>query len=237
MNSYLQLINRHRGSAAFIFGAGPSLWHNMQNSFFYDLKKYGTIISVNSSIMACKEPNFWISCDSLCMRWSWWPQVLSSGCIKIVRNSWLKYKDDIKGFYIFNPRKTPEDRIDYEEQNLMYCNSTNASIDFGIQLVSKNIGSKNIFILGLDHKLLDGKHHFWQFFPKNKQPRQIRPAQARWETQKSVFPIHLQSYKALKEFAEHKNVKIYNCNPESKVEVFEKIKFGDVEKIIKEKEK
>ena len=224
MNTYTQLIDKNKGENCFILGAGPSLFSNMNNYLFYDLKKHGIIITVNSAILAC-DPHYWISCDHLCVNWSWWPKVKNSKCIKIVRNSWLKYKDDIEGFYIFSPRSTPEDAINFEDEGLMYCNSTNSAIDLGIKF-----GCKNIFILGLDHNAIEGKHHFWQFF--EKPPRQIRPAQGPWPQQKNLFPIHLQSYKALKSFAKYKKCEIYNCNPESKVDVFKKIKFEDIEKYL-----
>ena len=222
--NYTKFIDKHKGENCFILAAGPSLYDCMQSSLFCELKKHGIIVTVNSSIMSC-DPDYWISCDSLCRNWSYWPSVLNSKCIKIVRDSWLKYKDELNGFLYFSPRKTPEDKIDFEEQNLMYCNSTNAAIDFSIQC-----GCKKIFILGLDHRTINEKHHFWQFF--EKPPRQIRPAQGRWEQQKSLFPIHLQSYKALKSFADYKKIEIYNCSMKSKVEIFEKIKNKDIEKYL-----
>jgi len=227
MNTYTQLIDKKNIENCFILGAGPSLFSNMNNSLFCDLKKHGIIITVNSAILAEKEPHYWISCDHLSTRWSWWEDVKNSRCIKLVRNSWLKYKDDQKGFFYFKPRTTSEDIIKSEEKRLCYCCSVSSSIDFSLQM-----DCKKIFILGLDHNTVDVKHHFWQFFEKGKQPRQIRPAQGPWDQQKSVFPIHLQSYKALKRFAEYKNCKIYNCNPESKVEVFEKIMFKEIEKYL-----
>ena len=232
MNTYTELIDKHKGENCFILGAGPSLFSNMNNSLFYSLKKHGIVITVNSAILAEKSPNYWISNDHLCTNWSWWSIVRNSKCIKIVRNSWLKYKDDIEGFYIFSPRSTPEDVINFEEKGLCYCSSIPTSIDFSIKCGFK----KNIFLLGVD-QCLDKKtnyHHFWQFLPIKDQPRQIKPAQSNWASQKKVFKYNDMAYKALNKFAEHKNCKIYNCNPESKVEVFEKIEFKDILKIIKE---
>ena len=177
--------------------------------------------------MAENEPDFWISTDSLCLRWSWFSEyVRKSKCIKIVRSSWLeKHKEEIDGFYIFEPRKTKESEIDIEDLGLCYSNSLSASIDFSLKLG----GAKRIFVLGLDHNLIKGKHHFWQNYLLKNWPIQNKPAQGGWSTQRSVFPIHLQSYKALKEFAEYKNAEIYNCNPNSHVKVFKKIKFEEIE--------
>jgi len=228
-NNYIKFINSHKGENCFILASGPSLFFAMKNFIFKDIKKYSKIICVNSSILAENNPDYWISCDHLCVRWSWFNLVKNNNCTRIVRDSWVKYKDDTEGFYFFSPRKTPEDQIDFNEKRLMYCNSTNASIDFAIQC-----GFKNIFILGLDHKKIENKDHFWQFFHKKDQPKQIKPAQGQWEQQKSVFEIHLKSYNVLNEFANHKKVKIYNCNPDSKVEVFDKIDFkNSFDKILK----
>ena len=226
--SYTELLNKDYGENCFILAAGPSLYEISKNSFFPKLKKYGTVICVNSSIIAFNEPDYWISTDALTLRWSWYNLVRKSKSIKIVRSSWLnKHKDEIEGFYVFNPRNTPEDEIDFEDTGLMYCNSTNAAIDFGIKC-----GVKKIFIMGLDHNLIDSKHHFWQFLPLREWPIQNKPAQGGWSTQRKVFPIHLQSYKALKKFAEYKNCEIFNCNIESNVKVFKKIRFEEIEKII-----
>lgn len=234
-NSYLEIRDKYRGVSCFIFGAGPSLWSNMHEPFFQEIPKHGITIAVNSAVIAFEnmELNYWISTDSLCLNWSWFSDFLrKSKCTKIVRSSWLKeHKDKIKGFYIFRRRNTPENEIDFKENGLMYCNSTNAAIDFAIQYSNK---IKKIFICGLDHDTIDGKHHFWQFFEKYKQPRQLKPAQGPFSQQQMVFPIHLESYKMLKKFAEHKGIKIFNCNPKSKVNVFEKIKFEEMLKIIKE---
>jgi len=227
MNTYTQLIDKHKGENCFIYGAGPSLYHHMQSKFFKSLYKYGIVIVVNSAIIAEKEPSFWISCDHLATNWTWWEDVKKSKCIKLVRSSWLKYKDNQDGFFYFKPRPTSEDLISPEDEGLCYCCSVSSSIDFSLQM-----GCKKIFVLGLDHKSIDGKHHFWQFFDRKKQPRQLRPAQAKWEVQKSVFPIHMKAYEALEKFSQYKKSKIYNCNPESKVNCFERIKMEDVKKIL-----
>ena len=230
--NYTKFIDKHKGENCFILAAGPSLYDCMQSSLFCELKKHGIIVTVNSSIMSCCDidKNFiWISNDHLCVNWSWFSMVRNSKCIKIVRNSWLKYKDDIKGFYIFSPRKTPENEIDFDDDGLCYCSSVPTSLDFSIKC-----GFKKIFLLGVD-QCEDKKtkyNHFWQFFPRKDWPKQLRPAQGDWASQKKVFKYNDMAYKALKRFAEYKNCKIYNCNSESKVEVFEKIKFEDIEKYL-----
>ena len=152
-------------------------------------------------------------------------------CLQIVSNSWLKYKDYTKdGFYIFSPRKTSEGIIDFEDHGLSYCCSTCSAIDFGTKLVGEK---GKIFVLGLDHKGSNGVNHFWHLFDKKDRPRQIRPAQGPWNQQSSLFPIYLKAYNALEEFSDYKNCKIYNCNLDSNVNSFEKIKFEKIIKIIK----
>lgn len=220
MNSYVQLINKHRGENAFIFGAGPSLWKNMQEPFFEEIHKHGITIVVNSAVIAVPDFDYWISNDALCRRWSWWKDVEKGKGIKVVRNSWEKYKDELKDFLFFEPRPTPEDTINCGHIGLAYCSSIPSSIDLAIQM-----GCKKIFLLGVDQDDYNGRHHFWQFM--DKQPIAKPPAQGPWQQQKKVFDLNIEAYEALKCFAECKNIKIYNCNPESKVEVFEKIKFGE----------
>jgi len=229
MNTYKQLINRHTGKNCFILGAGPSLHSNMQTPFFKSLHRYGIVIVVNSAVLADKKFDYWVSNDSLCRNWTWWKYVKKGKGIKVVRNSWRKFKKELDGFLYFKPRPTSEDIINSDDVGLCYCCSVASSIDLSIQM-----SCKKIFLLGLDHKIVQGKHHFWQFF--KSPPRQLRPAQGPWQQQKSLFPIHLQSYNALKKFSKYKNCKIYNCNSNSNVEVFKKIKFKDVRKYILEKE-
>jgi hypothetical protein len=226
MNTYIQLIDKYKNlnKDAYVIGCGPSLYSIYKDKELWNKinNEKNIICSVNSSIILfdwSKENNdkYWISNDSLCRRWDWWLKVKRSECIKIVRNSWEKYKNELDNFLFFEPRKTSEDIVNIEEKFLVYCCSIGSAIDLMIQL-----GCKNIFILGLDHNTIDNKHHFWQFFPKEKQPKAIIPAQGSWKQQKSVFPIHLKAYKALQKFADYKNCKIFNCNLDSRVDIFEK---------------
>jgi hypothetical protein len=156
--------------------------------------------------------------------WSYFSNVKNSKCTKIVRDSWKKYEKELEGFLYFWPRKTSENIIDENEIALCYCSSAVSAIDFSIQF-----GCKKIFLLGVDHYAVDGKTHFWEFLPKAEQP--IGPKSS-YIQQKNVFEFNNLAFNALLGFAEKKNVKIFNCNPVSKVEVFEKIEFKNVWKII-----
>jgi hypothetical protein len=227
MNTYVKLINKHVGETSFIYGAGPSLYHNMQEPIFNSIEFDGITITVNSGVMACPNFNYWISNDSLCRRWSWFELVKKGKGIKVVRNSWKKFEKELDGFLYFKPRPTSEGIINPDDKGLSYCSSVPSAIDLSIQM-----GIKKIFILGLDHKAIDGKDHFWQFFPPKKRPIAKPPAQGPWRQQQTVFPINNLAYKALKKFAEHKEVEIYNCSYKSSVDIFKKIRFKDIKKYL-----
>ncbi len=234
MKSYEELIGKHEGENAFILGAGPSLWFNMHNPLFTYLPSYGITIAVNSAVLADPGFNYWISNDALCRRWSWWKLVKKNKGKKIVRDSWLKHKDDIKDFYIFKPRPTSEDVINPDDKGLAYCSSVPSAIDLALQM-----GCKNIFVLGLDHMGWKGKHHFWEYM--KKKPTAVYPAQGSFSQQKKVFPINEKAFSALKKFADHKKAKIYNISYMiaekklkwmTKVDNFEIIYLNQIEKIL-----
>ena len=231
MNTYKQLIGKHEGENAFVFGAGPSLWYNMHEPFFPHIKEHGIRIAVNSAVMAVPDFDYWISNDALCRRWNWWRKVKGGKGVRIVRDSWLKYKEELDGFLFFSPRPTSEGEINPDDEGLAYCSSVPTSIDLAIQM-----GCKKIFLFGVDHNDHKGRNHFWQFMPKHKQPIATPPAQGPWKQQKTVFPMNLLAYGALKEFADGKGVEIYNVSwieygrHLSKVKTFKRIEISDVRK-------
>jgi len=235
LNSYLILKDVTKGWSAFVCGAGPSLYDAYTSPRFKEMFNH-VVISANSSIMAMPwrtspanlKTRYWISNDSLCIRWSWWRTHLKKAiCTKIVRNSWWpKFKNQIEDFLIFTPRRSPENEIDPEGVGLAYCSSVPTGLDLAIFL-----GCKNIFLLGVDHCKRGKYTHYWQRLPNP--PRQLRPAQGPFKVQQRVFPINDLAYKALHGYADIKGVKIYNCNPNSKVEEFEKITFEQAFRIIK----
>ena len=227
MNTYLSLKDKHEGERCFIFGAGPFLWFHMGESYFSNIHKAGKTIVVNSAVLADPNFDYWISNDALCRRWSWWEDVKKGKGIKIVRNSWEKYRDELDGFLFFDPRPTPEHIVSPGDVGLSYCSSVPSAIDLAIQM-----GFKKIFLLGVDHYGSNELHHFWQMFPKKEQPSQLKPAQGNFSQQKKVFPINIKAYKALKKFADYKSVEIYNCDWPSEVEVFERMEIDELREII-----
>tara|TARA_Y100000310_G_scaffold283671_1_gene305826 strand:- start:136 stop:888 length:753 start_codon:yes stop_codon:yes gene_type:complete len=248
MESYLAFADLYKGETAWIVGAGPSLlgWYNHEkkNEIFNDI-----VISVNSAIFAMPwggypHPNkdiktevvtersssrfrrFWVSNDSLCRRWSWWDFLKSKHCHcdKIVRNSWEPYYSEIPDFFYFWPRPTSEGVINPDDQGLAYCSSVPTSIDLAIQM-----GCKNIYLLGVDQEFVQGKSHYWQFFPRDNQPTRIDRVMATLEQQNDVFQNYNPlAFDALQKFANVKNVKILNVNPNSKVDSFEKVKMEEI---------
>ena len=233
MNTYTELIDKHKGENCFIYGAGPSLYFNMHESLYSWFNTYGVTIAVNSGSLAEPDFDYWVSNDSLCRRWDYWKKVKKGKGIKVVRNSWEKYKKELDGFLYFEPRPTPEDIINPEDIGLAYCSSVPSSIDLAIQM-----GCKKIFVLGLDHNSYDGKDHYWQFWRNHLQPKANPVAQGPWKEQQKVFPFNMKAYKALKKFADYKNVEIYNLNKVisgnyiTKVRIFKRIQMKDVKKIL-----
>lgn len=220
MNTYVELINKHKGEDCFILAAGPTLYDVFYKEYkdYIDLFRDKVVISVNASIIACVEHldwmgdgdnRYWISDDSLTTRWSWWKLVEQSKCTKIVRNSWLKQKHygDIDGFLHFSARPTPEDVINKDDVGLSYCSSAPSAIDLAIQM-----GCKNIYLLGLDHAKRDGKVYFWEYFSKVRHPKQFKPGKPPWHVQKDMYKVNAMAYEALDKFAEEKGSQIYNCS-------------------------
>lgn len=233
MNTYLKLINKHRGENAFIFGAGPSLWFNMKHPFFSKIHEHGITIAVNSAVVAVPNFDYWVSNDVLCRKWSYWEDVVKGKGIKVVRNSWEKYKKELEGFLFFNPRPTTEGVIDPGHLGLAYCSSIPTSIDLAIQM-----GCKKIFLFGVDQNSYKYKHHFWEFMERDKQPTCNNLIQDSWARQQEVFKISKKAFEALWNFAEYKKVDIYNVSwisygeYLSKVKTFRRTEMYDVKRLL-----
>jgi len=223
-NSYIILRDKHKGQSCFIVGAGPSLYEVSRHPRYKKIFKHVSIF-VNSSILAIKNNyakknrTYWISNDALVMRWTYWYDLKIANCTKIVRNSWSKYKEAIKGFLMFHPRPTSEGVIKPKDRGLAYCSSVPSALDLAIQM-----GCKKIFLIGVDHYMEGNKSHFWQFWSTSKWPKGPLAVQGQ---QMRSFQFNLQAFKALKGYAETKRVKIYNCNRLSRVKYFKKITFEE----------
>lgn len=223
-------INIHEGRRCFIIGAGPSVAFQKMSVLSKDI-----IISVNSSILLvdwlsgeCQD-RYWISNDTLCMQWDYfWSHVLKAKCQKLVRTSWLEFESKFhkNGFRFFKPRKSQQIPLINHGLSLCGVSSVPTAINFALLT-----GCKLIYILGMDHIMLHGKSHFWQFWPKDKWPqrkskgRNFRPEQ---KHQIQMFSENIDVYKSLKEMANRLDVKIYNCSSMSAVEAFDKCILSDI---------
>jgi|19_taG_2_1085344.scaffolds.fasta_scaffold01444_5 sulfur carrier protein ThiS len=225
---------KHAGSTAFVCGAGTSLNDVLKDVNYKKIYDH-VVISVNSNILShewdkeSSDRHFWISNDSAVLHWDYWNLVKKSKCNKLVRNSWEKYYDAIPPeFVIFRPRKNDKEEIKGDD-GLCFTSSIPSAIDLAIQM-----GCKKIYLLGVDHYFLpNGKSHFWELWPIDKQPvsTQFRlPASrpAPLGMQKRVFKDNQIVYSNLSEWAEKSGVKIYNCSKRSAVKIFDKVDFAEI---------
>lgn len=231
---YTDLLKRHEGQTAIICGAGPSLELEFNQHHRREAIHAHTVFAVNSAIMnvdwdeGSPERRYWISNDALCRRWGYWKNVMRSRATRIVRDSWEKYYDEIPDFYYFWRRPTAEGIVNSEDDGLAYCSSVPSSLDFAIQS-----GHKRIILLGVDHRMTDGKSHFYQFWPISKWPKGWQMLLASQSQQKSVFvDYNALAFSALKIFADEKGVEVFNANPMSKVEAFPKITLDEALEMI-----
>jgi hypothetical protein len=233
MNTYAELIDKHKGKIAFILGAGPSLYDLCMSHHFEDILDH-VVISVNSAFMPLvkfeldPERHYWVSNDTLCRRWSYWKDVEKSKCTKVVRDSWLKYQKVMTNTLYFSPRPTSEDIVNPKDVGLCYCSSVPTSVDLAIQM-----GCKKIFLSGVDQNDSSGRHHFWQLlYDRKSRPFAFSNIYDSWKKQNKVFEFNNKAYKALRKFADSKRVEIYNCSNMSKVNNFDRISIDYAFKII-----
>ena len=85
------------------------------------------------------------------------------------------------------------------------------------------LGCSEIYLLGVDHRMLHGKSHFWQSWDKNDRPvrdgkgRDFMPCQRQ---QGRVFKSNMNAFKVVDKWAKINGAKIYNCSTVSKLETF-----------------
>ena len=218
--------NIYNNEKCFIVGAGPSL-----GSLDLELIHNHVVIAVNSSALLMPwqkgEPlkRFWISNDVLCLRWSYfWTHVAKSACVKLVRTSWLKHKYKIKGlnnFRFFETRKSESDPLSLNEPGLCHTSSVPTALDFALRL-----GCSQIYLLGVDQKMVHGFSHFWQFLPPEKWPKRMDKNKGFKPEQKhqiKVFGENVAVFNALGKLAKRKSACVYNCSSISSLSMFPKI--------------
>lgn len=227
LRPYTELRRRHKGMSAFVVGAGTSLigWLNHpRRSTIHD----HVVLSVNSSFITMPwsvgspDRRYWVSNDALCRRWTYWGSVCKAKVNRVVRNSWERYYVELPDGYYFWPRPTSEGVVNESDDGLAYCSSVPTSIDLALQM-----GCNRVFLLGVDQYNLMGRSHFWQFLPENEQPKPIFMRLASHEQQAAAFRYNGLAYGALRGYADSLGAKIYNCNPLSNVDTFDKITYDE----------
>lgn len=223
------LKDRHKGGKCYVFGAGPSIGFLKLD----EVKDSDIIISVNSSALlvdwmkGSSDNRYWISNDRLCLHWDYfWKCVLRAHCTKIVRTSWKKYDDQIRGhdFRYFAPRESQVTPLSDDDGGLCSVSSVPTAIDLAILM-----GCKRIYLVGVDQRMLHGNSHFWQFWDRKKWPRRkekernFRPEQ---KHQIKIFEENVEVFEALREYADRNGATIKTCGTVSSLEVYEKITFA-----------
>ena len=190
-NTYIELADKHVGEICIILGAGPSLYDLCVSSYFSKILNY-VVISTNSAFMPLSkfdldsENHYWVSNDVLCKKWTYWKDVESSNCTKVVRDSWLKYRKVMKNTLYFKPRPTSEDVVNPNDIGLCFCSSCVSAVDLAIQM-----GCKKIILFGVDHNDINGKHHFWQLlYDRKHRPTANANIYDSWRKQNKVFDIN-----------------------------------------------
>lgn len=229
MSDTEQFRNIHEGNKCFVCGAGVSIG-------ILDLAGIHEypVICVNSSIilMPWGEPSdikkrFWVSTDALCMQWDYfWSKVMKWELTRVVRNSWSRNTKDLKGaqMHYYAPRRASAD-IKSKEGGLMAGSSILSAVDLALLM-----GCKKVFLLGVDHRNVNGNSHFWQLWPKKERPRRegkpgnYMPCQRQ---QGRVFKSNYRNFDILARYAKTLGAKIYNCSNISEVKVFERISLED----------
>ncbi len=217
------------GAECCILGAGPSL-SNASADFICSMPCF----AVNSAILYVKWLNgegknrFWVSNDSLCLRWNYWDIVKKSNCNIVVRDSWCKYQSILpENYHMFYPRKKNYDFEYSISDELCFCSSVPTCIDMAI-----GFGFKKIYIFGVDHNE-SNCGYFWSTWKDSDKPKQVidfqgarnfftkplalqQPIDQRLE----VWRENMKCFSFLNDVAKQRGITIVNMNPESKVKNF-----------------
>lgn len=229
MSDTAQFRNLHEGNKCFVCGAGVTIG----TLDLTGIHEY-PVICVNSSVllMPWGEPGdvrkrFWVSTDALCMQWDYfWNKVMRWEMTRIVRNSWARNAKELKGaqMYYYIPRRVSGD-LPATEDGLMGGSSILSAVDLGLLL-----GCKKVFLLGVDHRNINGNSHFWQLWPKKERPKRegkpgnYMPCQRQ---QGRVFKSNHRNFEILARYSKALGATIYNCSTVSEVKTFEQTSLED----------
>ncbi len=226
MSDTEQFRNIHAGNKCFVCGAGVSIG-TMDLAGVHEYP----VICVNSSVLLMpwgepgdEQKRFWVSTDALCMQWDYfWDKVMRWEMTRIVRNSWFRSAKELRGAKInyYIPRRG----ADIEGDGLMAGSSILSAVDLALLM-----GCKKVFLLGVDHRNINGNSHFWQLWPKKERPlRQGKPGNYMpcQRQQGRVFKSNFRNFDVLVKHAKSIGANIYNCSTVSEVKSFEFMSLED----------
>lgn len=201
------LYNTKTGETVNIIGAGCSLFHVNKEK----LNRHDCIYSNSSALIipeSFEKQKIWLSIDRLSTRWSYFSEiVIPNKCLKLVSKNFNIYHDRLIGnnFRYFEVRQTKIENI--LDNQLSGPSSVPAAIDLAIKM-----NYSKILLFGVDHRFIQGKSHFWQFYPKSKQPKCAGIINISLKEQKEVFDNNMNSFIELNKIAKERKIEIINCN-------------------------
>jgi len=162
-----------------------------------------------------------LSLDRLCIKWSYfWDNVMTSEATKMWKVDFSKYHEHIAkgGFRYFKTRKTSEIK-DLYDNKLCGVSSVPAAMDLALK-----IGYNRILLFGVDQRFIQGKSHFWEFYPRQKRPKFIGGINIGMKEQKKRCEENKSYFEELKRIADNMDVEILNCSKRiSSLDIFPKI--------------
>lgn len=201
------LYNQANGTVC-ILGAGPSIFYIDRK----EIEKQECIYVNSDALLLSEKPDgvrrMWLSTDRLSMKWSYfWDNVVKSECVKLGSVSFKKYEKHLArfDFRYFEVRKKIE--INNIFDGCLYgVSSVISAIDLALKM-----GYEKILLFGVDQRFIQGKSHFWQFYPPNKQPKFSGGKNVSMQEQKKIFEKNIPYFKELKRVASEMKVEIINC--------------------------
>jgi hypothetical protein len=164
-----EIENKHKGSMAFIIGAGPSL-HGVDVS---PLKDYVTL-TVNSGIMKMPDCDYFVSDDTAVREWSYYLQTArQSNCKKLLYGAKLKdavshFREEDVAFFTHKTWYQPSTKTKFEGGVTMTPSADDpivgARTSMGTAIhLAYIMGCDPIVLMGCDCCYVGRNRYFWQF--------------------------------------------------------------------------
>lgn len=235
------LRNSHAGKRAFILATGPSIKNQ-------DLKKLAGeyCISVSNFFV---HPDFKVIKPTYHLfvmshspiteeQWKVWMQdaekklpegqnLLVGAADKIVLDKYSVFKKQNLFYYMFG-RKPMGASTGVDFTKRLPNTQTSAQIALCLALYS---GATEIYLLGADHDWIlhiGESHHFYDEKKSTLMQQGYKewttPLEAQFESYLNLWKV----YRGIKEYADAREIKIYNATPGSLLDVFPKVKLDDI---------